>query len=91
MKLQHIILIGLVYASTIANAQNKITAYFSDQSWEIKAKNNDFKDYLGKQALFLDQGKARLKNSSFKNGIIEYEISFEQACIFIFRTGHNCG
>lgn len=83
MKLQYIILIGLVFANTIANAQNKITAEFNSNAWEIEAKNHEFKVYKGKLALFLDQGNARLKNSSFKNGVIEYDISFEQVRSFV--------
>jgi len=79
MKLRHITLTALLFAMTIATGQDKINAEFNSEAWEIEAKNYEFKAYKGKQALFLDQGKARLKNSSFKNGIIEYDISFEQA------------
>lgn len=79
MKLRHITLTALLFAITIATGQDKVKADFNPETWEIEAKNHDFKEYQGKQALFLDQGKARLKNSSFKNGIIEYDISFEQA------------
>lgn len=78
MKLRHIIPTVLIFTFTIANGQNKKQAEFTSDAWVIKAKNHEFKDYQGRHALFLDQGKARLKNSSFNNGVIEYDISFEQ-------------
>jgi len=78
MKLQHIIFTALTIACTAMNGQDKITAKFNSEAWEIDAKYHQFKEYKQKQALFLDQGRARLKNSIFKDGIIEYDISFER-------------
>ncbi len=78
MKLKHIILFGSMLVIGSLNAQNKKIADFSADAWHIDAKNHSLTEYKGKQALFLDQGKARLKNSSFKNGIIEYDINFGQ-------------
>lgn len=78
MKLQHIFQLTLILTTCIIQGQTKQTAEFKPGSWEVKAKNHEFKEFKGKQALFLDQGIARLKNSDFRNGIIEYDISFEQ-------------
>lgn len=79
MKLRQIILMVLFLTITAIRGQDKKTAEFISGAWKIEAKNHEFKDYKGKKALFLDKGTARLKDSSFKNGIIEYDISFEQA------------
>lgn len=78
MKVKQTISIILIFTSGLVNAQNRQIADFKSYAWEISAKNHEFKAFKGKQALFLDQGTARLKNSTFKNGIIEYDISFEQ-------------
>lgn len=78
MKLQKIIFTVSILAIGLLNAQNKKRADFKADAWQLDAKEYAFKEYKGKSALFLDQGKARLKGSSFKNGIIEYDISFEQ-------------
>ncbi|MFK7785851.1 MAG: hypothetical protein AB8B56_12080 [Crocinitomicaceae bacterium] len=78
MKIQLFILFGSMLVIGPLFAQNKKTAEFNADAWQVDAKNHSFTDYKGKQALFLDQGKARLKNSSFKNGVIEYDINFKQ-------------
>ncbi len=78
MKLQHIVQLTLILTIGVIEAQNTRTAEFKADAWDVQAKNHEFKEFKGKQALFLDQGIARLKNSDFKNGIIEYDISFEQ-------------
>ncbi|MEE9364907.1 MAG: hypothetical protein V3U92_20080 [Cellulophaga sp.] len=78
MIVKKVIIISLLIISGVVNSQNKIIPEFTADAWEVKAKNHEFKEYKGKRALYLDNGKARLKNSSFKNGIIEYDISFEK-------------
>jgi len=75
--------ICLGFTSSNVTAQNKITAQFHPDSWEIKAVKHEFKDYKGKHALYLENGRALLKNSNFKNGIIDYDVSFEKGRKFI--------
>ncbi len=75
--------ICLVNSNTMLNAQEKITAEFQPDAWEIKAEKHEFKVYKGKPALYLENGKALLKNSNFKNGIIDYDVSFERGRKFI--------
>lgn len=78
MKLKQIVQLVLIFTIGVIQAQKTQTATFKAEAWDIKAKNYEFKEFKGKKALFLDQGIARLKNSNFKNGIVEYDISFEQ-------------
>ena len=78
MKMKNVIIISLLIISEGIHAQDKITPAFRADVWEVEAKNHEFKKYKGKRALYLDNGKARLKNSNFKNGIIEYDINFEK-------------
>ena len=52
-----------------------IKAEFTPENWEINARKQEFVSYKGKQSLHLTFGKARLKNSTFKNGIIDYDVA----------------
>ena len=63
-------------------AQEIKTANFSSDAWEIKAKKHEFVEYKGKQSLSITAGKARLKNSTFKNGIIDYDIALHEGVNF---------
>ncbi len=49
----------------------------------LRQKKHEFTAYKGKPALYLENGRALLKNSNFKNGIIDYDVSFEQGRKFI--------
>ena len=53
----------------------KVKVDFTPEEWEINAKKHEFVSYKGKQSLHLNFGKARLKNSTFKNGIIDYDVA----------------
>ena len=59
-------------------AQNKVNAIFNESFWDVKAEKFEFVTYKGKPALFLERGYALLKDSKLKNGIIDYDVSFEQ-------------
>ncbi|MEL6916915.1 MAG: hypothetical protein AAFO99_04205 [Bacteroidota bacterium] len=76
MKVRGMMIISFLVLSGLIKAQETISAEFQSDAWEIQAKKHQFKKYKGQQALYLENGKARLKNSSFKEGIIEYDVSF---------------
>lgn len=78
MKTKNVIIVSLLMISGAVKAQDKVTATFQEDVWSIEAKNHEFNEYKGKKTLYLDNGKARLKNTTFKNGIIEYDINFEK-------------
>lgn len=59
-------------------SQGKINASFSGDSWDVKAENFAFTTYKGKPSLYLEKGAAILKDVAFKNGIISYDVSFNQ-------------
>ena len=48
---------------------------FSSSKWVIEAEESTIKEYQGKQALYLKNGLAQLKDFEFLNGIIEFDIS----------------
>ena len=65
---------------------------FTPEEWEINAKKQEFVLYKGKQSLHLTTGKAQLKNSTFKNGIIDYNVAIEKGVNFAgihFRVNDN--
>lgn len=83
MKKRNIISLFIWIVAGMLHAQQIKQPAFSSEAWEINAKNHKFVEHKGKKALYLDQGKARLKNGNFKNGTIEYDVSFEQARNFV--------
>ncbi|NMM50694.1 hypothetical protein [Marinigracilibium pacificum] len=54
------------------SAQNSIPLDL--KHWDINAKNHQFEFYKGKNALLIDQGLAILKDSTFRNGTIEFDV-----------------
>lgn len=74
-RIKILLLLGFIslYSSLSVIAQT-IKADFVPEQWEVSAKKHEFKTYKGKQSLHVIFGKARLKNSTFKNGIIDYDI-----------------
>ncbi|NNE97470.1 MAG: hypothetical protein HKN25_00480 [Pyrinomonadaceae bacterium] len=49
---------------------------FDSERWEIAARESKVIEHLGRKALYLKGGKATVKNSEFRNGIIEFDIAF---------------
>jgi hypothetical protein len=72
------VLILMMISFNIALAQHKVIVNFDKNSWDIKAKKFEFTTFKGKPALYLEKGFAFLKNSKLKNGIIDFDVSFEK-------------
>ncbi len=47
---------------------------FDTTSWEINARGYIFENYKGQDAIYLQGGIAKLKDTKFKNGTIEFDI-----------------
>lgn len=80
------ILTGLIIViGTIAlNAQQIVKADFTSDAWEIiGAEKHAFQTFKGKESLYLENGRVRLKESRFKNGIIDFDIHFEPGRKFL--------
>ncbi|MEO1213702.1 MAG: family 16 glycoside hydrolase [Bacteroidota bacterium] len=84
------LILSLCYLQTFA--QSTVQAKFTPEAWEVSAEAHEFNTYKGKEALLLKDGVARLKGSQFKNGIIDYDINFEEGRKFLsfhFRITEN--
>lgn len=84
------LVMSLCYLQTFS--QSKVAAKFVPAAWEVSAQNHEFKTYKGKEALYLENGIARLKGAQFQNGIIDYDINFEAGRKFLsfhFRITDN--
>lgn len=80
-----------LYLSFSSYAQT-IKADFLPEQWELDAKEHEFVSYKGKQSLHLTAGKALLKNSTFRNGIIDYDVAISNSRGFAgmhFRANGN--
>jgi hypothetical protein len=55
---------------------------FDSSHWQITAKEAVQEEYMGKKCLKLTNGSATLKNVSFLNGVIEFDIALQQAYYF---------
>lgn len=71
---------GCYQSSSIAS--NEIVPFDSNR-WEIEALESKVEDYLGEQSLFLKGGFATVKDSEFTDGIIEYDIAFDEKLGFV--------
>jgi hypothetical protein len=69
--------------STRLLSQERKTAMLDPDAWEIDAARHEFTNYRGQDALYLENGTARLIGSSFKTGIIDYDVNFREGRKFI--------
>ncbi len=60
-----------------ASAQSPINIPFDDARWN-KQGNHELVDYRGQTALKIDDGKAGLPDVKFLNGLIEFDIAFDE-------------
>ena len=58
------------------------TVAFTPNNWEVNAKHHEFNTFKGKSSLYLENGKARLKDIEFDNGIIEFDLHVAQNRMF---------
>jgi len=56
---------------------------FDSEGWEFKADESKIEEYLGQESLLLNGGYALVKDSEFTDGIIEYDIAFEEKVGFM--------
>jgi hypothetical protein len=71
IKLLHVAIFIFFY-SQIGIAQN--TVPLDAEHWDVKAKSFKFENYKGQEAVFIEQGIATLKDNTFMNGTIEFDI-----------------
>jgi hypothetical protein len=73
-----IILSAAVFATFTAARLADETVPFDDVRWKVEAKDSRVEDYLGKKALLLKDGVARLTGAALQDGTIEFDIAFGQ-------------
>jgi hypothetical protein len=81
-------IIGLM--CTMGNAQNTIP--LDTVHWQVNARSHVFEQYKGKKSIYLQAGALRLKNRTFLNGTIEFDIYLKEAQAFpglYFRVRDN--
>ncbi|WP_143070680.1 hypothetical protein [Flagellimonas taeanensis] len=71
-----IMMVLILVFATKGQAQKEISVPLDPKTLEIDANEHRFEAYKGKTALYLKNGRAWLKDASFKNGTIEYDITF---------------
>lgn len=71
-----IMIIGMFAVFASCNYSWSEEVPFDSEHWEIRAEIYKFGKYLGKESLHFRNGTALVKDSEFKNGIIEYDVSF---------------
>ncbi|MEX0289535.1 MAG: hypothetical protein AB3N14_10540 [Flavobacteriaceae bacterium] len=72
-------IISLLFWHTLS-AQDPIP--LDTVNWDIKARSYVLESYKGKDAIYLQGGSITLKNMSFLNGTIEYDIYLKEAPAF---------
>ena len=75
--------LSILLISLTSSAQEIKKAVFSADAWSVEAKKYEFTSFQGKQCLYLENGNARLKESSLKTGIIEFDVNFSESRKFV--------
>ncbi|MEM9937006.1 MAG: hypothetical protein AAF824_25475, partial [Bacteroidota bacterium] len=73
----------LILHVSFLSAQLTVSVPFESEAWEIKANTHEFTTYKGKAALYLEGGSAIHKQADFQDGIIEFDMSFEEGRKFM--------
>ncbi|HWS99879.1 MAG TPA: family 16 glycoside hydrolase [Pyrinomonadaceae bacterium] len=63
-------------AAALAPEARSETVPFDSGRWEIKAKEGRVVNHLGRNSLYLKAGVAAVRDTKFKNGVIEFDIAF---------------
>ncbi len=66
-------LLGVIFPLT-----GQISVPFDSIKWDIRSQKHEFKEYKGQPALFMHGGIAILRDSKFKDGIIEWDMAFPE-------------
>lgn len=92
-------IVGIIYVFMLFGLQLKAQSpiekiKFNGQEWEVSAREYKVENYMGKEALALKNGVARLSEAKLKNGIIEFDISFAEkrqfsGVLFRMEDGRN--
>ena len=56
---------------------------FEERYWEVAGQKHEFTTYKGKQCIYLENGAAQLKEGKLQNGIIDFDMAFEDARAFL--------
>lgn len=79
-------------ASFVGNSQNTIP--LDTTHWQINARSYLFEEFKGQDAIYLQGGAMKLKNRTFLNGTIEFDIFLKKTQSFpgvYFRVHNNDG
>jgi len=79
-----ILLTTLALLSFAATAQDKSkTVDFAGQTWEINANKAELVTFYDRPSLHLRQGRVWLNNAVFTNGVIEFDVAYDDNTGFI--------
>lgn len=68
--------LSLLFLAAAARAQ---VVPFDSGRWEIEANESKVVDYMGRRSLYLKGGVAAVRDSQFTDGIIEFDMAFNEA------------
>ena len=87
------VLISILFAtfvSSVVLAQEIVP--LNEKNWTIQAQAHVFENYKGKDAIYIQQGSAILKDTTFKDGTIEFDVYLTERQSFpgvYFRAGED--
>lgn len=77
------LIIMTYFACSEIIAQPKTQAKFDPAAWDVSGEKHEFVTYKGKTALYLENSSSRLKGSKLKNGIIDFDLAFDEGRKFL--------
>jgi len=93
MKLKVLSIVSLlVFGLTSINGNAQNTIPLDTVHWQINARSYVFEQFKGQDAVYIQAGAMRLKNRTFLNGTIEFDIYLKETQAFpglYFRVRNN--
>ena len=78
--MRNLISIVIVFVTGVSQVNGSIP--IDSIHWNVQARNHRFEHYKGKDAVFIDKGLATLRDSTFINGTIEFDIFLTEVQAF---------
>lgn len=88
-----IYIIGICMSYAFSSFSQEVIP-FDTANWDIKAQGYILENYKGYDAIYIQQGRATLKNATFLNGTIEFDVHLSNRQAFpgiYFRISGNNG
>jgi len=90
--MKKILIFIIIALFTVCAAFGQEIIPLNEKNWTVQAKSHVFENFKGKDAIYIQQGGAALKDTTFKDGTVEFDVYLTERQAFpgvYFRAGDD--